>query len=151
MRAIVLVVLLAGSARADDGTNYLVGPVLGYTFGGRTGGGLAYGGEGGIGWGPERFNVGFEHRDGTTLGYVELDPWFLVGGSLGVAVDSDDEPHAVLGLWEGLPILVGGCSTTPNEQRPAITIAVGWRWTGVHELYVTLKGGSSERVCFNSH
>ncbi|HTJ44780.1 MAG TPA: hypothetical protein VL463_21890 [Kofleriaceae bacterium] len=149
---LIVIVLLAGSvARADDGTNYLVGPVLGYTFGGKTGGGASYGAEGGMGFGPERVNVGYAFRDQESFGYVELDPWFFVGGSLGVGVDDDGEAHAVLGAWEGLPILVGGCQTNPNEQRPAVTIAVGWRWTGVHELYATVKAGFSERICIDSH
>jgi len=64
-------------AHADENElNYLAGPVLGFTFGDRSGaGGGLLGLEAGAGWGPERVNIGIEQRDDESFGYVELDPW----------------------------------------------------------------------------
>jgi len=145
MLVIVLSLLALSSTRADaDGTNWLIGPVIGIRLGSYAGSAGVFGVEGGVGAGPERLNLGFEHRDDKVLGYIELDPWYLVGGSLGVGVDSDGEVQPVLGLWEGLPLKDTSCGGGYQRQ---VTIAGGYRYTGVHELYFTIKAGVSEGLC----
>ena len=53
----------------------------------------------------------------------------------------------VLGIWEGLPLdNHGGCSGWHDQ----ITISGGYRYTGVHELYLTIKAGMMNgNVCFD--
>src|SRR2546421_12170390 len=126
-------------ARADCRTstcNVLVGPLFGVRLGGPAGKRLEVGIEGGVGWGPERINLGFEHRDRKDFGYLEIDPWYIVGGSLGVGIDSDGDVAGVAGLWEGIPV-------TPvcrfSGWRPIVTLAAGVRYAGVPEIYITAK------------
>jgi hypothetical protein len=151
MRIVLSVVVLLSSARAeaDDLLNVLIGPVFGIRLGGHDGPRGVFGVEGGVGVGPERINVGFEYRDDKLFGYGELDPWFLVGGTLGVGVDSDGEVHPVLGVWEGIPLKLPECELPEGEWGTAVSLSGGYRFTGVHELYVSIKAGQSQRVCFN--
>jgi len=145
---VVLVVVLAmpAVARADgDLENFLIGPVFGIVVGGK--GGAAIGVEGGAGLGPERINVGFDHRVGKDFFYAEIDPWLYLGGTLGVGIEGDGKTlHPVLGAWEGYPLIMpSGCS----DWGTAVTIAGGYRYTGVHELYLTIKAGQMHgNVCF---
>ena len=150
MRAaiVVLGLLVCGTANADSNlANWLLGPVVGVQLGGK--GGLVLGFEGGGGYGPERFNLGFEHRpDNTSMGYIEVDPWYIVGGTLGFGVQDNGKVQPVLGLWEGLPLAQS--STSCDGWRRVITISGGYRWTGVHDLYLSLKAGWMDgEVCFN--
>lgn len=148
--AITVVCLLVSWRPADaDGTNVLIGPVLGLRLGGPAGSVGVFGIEGGVGNGPERLNLGFEHRADKMFGYIELDPWLVLGASLGVGVDSDGNPQPVLGLWEGVPLKLPGCEISPGRYDTAVSIAAGYRYTGVHELYVTVKAGKSQRFCFD--
>ncbi|HEU0031374.1 MAG TPA: hypothetical protein VFQ53_12125 [Kofleriaceae bacterium] len=144
MKTIVLVVTMlaafAGTARADD-MNYLVGPVLGLRLGGPPGERGIIGIEGGVGYGPERINLGFTRRLDKTFGYVEIDPWYIAGFSFGAGVDSDGVAHGVIGVWEGLPLRYPSCGEDGWES--VITIAGGYRYTGVHELYLTVKAGET--------
>jgi len=147
--AIVLVLLVISSSRVDaenDTRNVLIGPVLGIRLGGHDGPRGVFGVEGGVGIGPQRLNLGVEHRDGKLFSYIEIDPWFVLGGSVGVGIDSDGEAAPVLGLWEGIMFKPYGCS---DRYETAVTMAAGYRYTGVHELYVTVKAGESQPVCFN--
>ncbi len=151
MRAFVALCLLVGSVRSanaeDDLANWLIGPVLGIRVGGTTNNRLVIGIEGGVGYGPERINLGFEHRSDHDVGYIELDPWYIVGGSLGVAVNDEGEADPVLGLWEGVPLSDTGNCTDWHDQ---LTIAGGYRYIGVHELYVTIKAGRMHgNICFH--
>jgi hypothetical protein len=136
-------------AHADDNImNFLVGPVLGVRLSGDSGERAVVGIEGGIGWGPERINLGVEHRADLWLYYAELDPWLLVGGSFGVGVDSAGDSHGIVGGWEGIPLggeFLHGHAGCPRHLS-AITVATGLRYTGVLELYVTVKAGVSEQV-----
>jgi hypothetical protein len=144
----VLLVWIGGDARADDSLqNWLVGPVIGVQLGGHPKSTLVIGIEGGGGFGPERITLGFEHRDTVEVGYIELDPWYIVGGTLGIGVDSTGKTVPVLGVWEGLPLAAGNQSCSSWHQE--ITISGGYRYTGAHELYVTMKAGYMEGdVCF---
>lgn len=140
------------SARADD-VNWLVGPVLGIRLGGPAEGSRAiYGIEGGVGLGPERANVGFTRRLDETFVYAELDPWLYVGGTLGVgAVAETGQIFPVLGVWEGIPLVYPACEDEGEGEGdgmyPTVTLAGGYRWTGVHELYVTMKAGRAPNFC----
>jgi len=147
--AVTLVATAAAPARAENNfMNFLVGPVIGFRISGPSSDDHAVlGVEGGIGWGPERINLGIDHRAGRSLYYIEFDPWLIVGGSFGLGVDSAGEQHGIIGLWEGVP-LGGeflkhhvGC---PSRFLSALTLAGGVRYTGVLEIYLTLKAGVSE-------
>ena len=153
-RSLVIALVVASSTRAeaDPGfKNALIGPVFGIRLGGHAGPRAVFGVEGGVGLGPERVNLGFEHRDGKVLAYAELDPWYLVGFSLGLGIDSDGEPAPVLGVWEGLPIRLPECGSVSDlAYASTMTIAGGYRYTGVHELYVTIKAGVSQPFCLDN-
>lgn len=149
MRALViLAVVLTPQIAAADGENWLVGPLLGVRLGGGPGSALVLGVEGGFGLGPERFNLGFEHRSEKMFYYGEVDPWYILGGSFGFGADEDGHVHPVLGVWEGLPI--------PLSDPPCsgwfklVTVSGGYRYTGVHELYLSVKAGMMNGfICFD--
>jgi hypothetical protein len=147
-----IVVLHVASPAAADGSwqNLLIGPLIGYRVGGPDGSRAIYGVEGGFGVGPERLNLGLETRNHVTFAYIEIDPWFVVGGSLGVGADSEGAVQPVLGLWEGLPIASFGrpdCVIQRSATSSVVTLAFGYRYTGVHELYSTLKVGILDQGC----
>jgi hypothetical protein len=148
MRGVVAVVLLAWPcvAAAEPGRNWLVGPVLGVSL--HDGAHVLFGGEGGYGDGPERANLGIEHRASKLFMYAELDPWWYVGGTLGAGIDSDGTLAPVLGVWEGMPLDDGpSCDAGWHYE---LTVAVGYRYTGVHELYMSMKAGMLEgTTCVN--
>jgi hypothetical protein len=147
--AVVLAVALAPrSAAAGDLENWLVGPVLGVRLGSGAGSPLVLGIEGGYGLGPERLNLGFEHRSEKLFFYGELDPWYLIGGSIGFGVDEDGNAHPVLGVWEGLPL--SGTDAPCSGWHSQVTVSGGYRYTGVHELYVSIKAGAMNGTfCFD--
>lgn len=130
-----------------DLANVLIGPVLGVRLGGPPGDRAIIGFEGGGGYGPERGNAGYEHRLDKDFFYVELDPWYLLGGTVGFGIDGDGNTSPVLGVWEGVPLSAGQQSCT--DWNRTITLAGGYRYTGVHELYVTVKAGCLHGIiCF---
>ena len=146
---VALGAFLALPAHADNNLhNYLIGPVFGIRLSGPSGNVGLIGVEGGVGWGPERINLGFVHRADRELYYVELDPWLWVGGSFGVGIDSAGESHGIIGLWEGIPLAGDSLHKCPAGYSSAFTIAAGLRYTGVVELYATIKAGVSEPICF---
>jgi len=150
--ALALVAAVPAPARADnDLHNFLIGPVFGVRLSGPSGGDFGVlGVEGGIGWGPERINLGFVHRAGRELYYVELDPWLWLGGSFGLGVDSEGESHGIIGVWEGLPVagrFLHSHACPFGDYESAVTIAAGLRYTGVLELYATIKAGVSQPIC----
>lgn len=150
IRMLVMVVslLVVSPTRVDaEAKNWLVGPVLGIRLGGHAGSRGVLGIEGGVGFGPERVNLGVEQRDGKLFGYLELDPWLLIGASIGLGVDSDSQVHPVLGVWEGIPFKLGNDPCYSNKYQAEVTVAVGYRYTGVHELYVTVKAGGAQEIC----
>src|SRR6185436_16758504 len=95
--AILVAAAFAAPARADGLANVLVGPVVGIQLSGRGGGVIGF--EGGVGLGPERINLGFEHRSDRDLYYLEFDPWLYIGGSFGFGIDSAGQPQGIIGLW----------------------------------------------------
>lgn len=153
-RAIALVIVLATPAFADDNGempfNALVGPILGVHWGGGQPRGVAVGLEGGIGVAPLlRVNLGFEHRVDGMFYYGELDPWFAVGVSLGVGRDGSGRSEGIIGVWEGVPLRLPKNCAHEDELGGAATLALGYRYNGVHEVYVTLKAGVTEGMCFD--
>lgn len=151
MKLAIAVMLAATSiARADSGEdeNFLVGPVLGIGFSRASGATPLFGIEGGGGIAAERANVGLEYRTNTLIAYVELDPWFVVGGSLGVAFERNNDVHPVIGLWEGYPLAV---SAPCGNRKWAFlaTFSAGIRYTGSWEVYVAPKVGSGRLECLD--
>lgn len=146
----LVLLLLPRAAHANDRelANVMVGPIFGIRLGGPSGSRTIIGVEGGGGWGPERLNLGFTRRLDKTFAYVELDPMY-VGASLGIGADSDGQVFPVVGLWEGLPIVYPGCGD--DGWQPVVTISAGYRYTGVHELYIAPKAGSiyDGAICFH--
>jgi len=150
MRVLMTTIALLGvsSTRADaDGVNVLIGPIFGVQFTGSTDSHSVFGIEGGLGVGPERANLGLEYRDRKTFGYVELDPWYLLGVSLGAGIDSDGDFHPVGGVWEGVPLKYPSCHESSTGYAAAVTLSAGYRYTGVHELYFSVKAGASQNLC----
>lgn len=148
MRALVVVALALApaTASAENLENWLVGPLVGVRLGGPPGNRLVLGIEGGYGLGPERFNLGFEHRD-KMFYYAEIDPWYIVGGTFGIGVDEDSHIKPVLGVWEGLPLTMDAPCSGWHTQ---VSISAGYRYTGAHELYLSLKAGRMDgNFCFN--
>jgi hypothetical protein len=134
--------------------NALAGPVLGVRLGGAPGSRAVIGLEAGAGWTVERFNLGVDHRAGHTLYYLELDPWLVLGATIGLAVDDVADLHPVLGAWEGVLVapLVhpADCLDVPDDRRfyPTITLSIGYRYTGEHELYLAPKFGGAQKPVF---
>ena len=86
--------------------------------------------------------------------YAALEPWYLVGGTLGLSSDPYDGGHnAVLGLWEGGPLRSWEISRNGVRQPEdscderssnelMVTLAAGYRWmAGMHQFYITPKVG----------
>lgn len=145
---IAIALLVISSTRVDaDGVNVLAGPVFGLHFGGATNSHSVFGFEGGAGLGPERVNLGFEYRDRKGFGYVELDPWYILGVSLGAGIDSDGALHPVGGIWEGIPLKFPDCEESNTGFQPTVTLSAGYRYTGVHEIYLSIKAGASQNLC----
>ena len=145
---LVMLILAASPAHADA-NNYLAGPILGVAWG-RGDATLLVGVEGGVGRSmthdslPWRFNGGIQHRARELYGYVEFAPWYFVGGSLGLGIGTDSGLTGLVGLWEGAPLVYPGC----NERGAVVSISVGYRYTGVHELYIAPKAGlETEPFC----
>jgi hypothetical protein len=146
-RAVVLSLAITQSAHADNrglATNVLAGPVIGVAWGRGHQTGALIGVEAGAGYGPERINVGFETGADRSLGYVELDPWYVLGVSLGIGLDSDLAMQPVIGAWEGAPI-AGLCEG--NGFHFVATLSVGFRYAGIYEVYVTPKFGEAQNFC----
>jgi hypothetical protein len=145
--AAALLAAFAGRAAAKDPESWLAGPIIGVRLGAEDGHSRGIIGlEGGYGIGPERVNGGGEWRDGVGFFYLQLDPWLYVGGTLGVGVDARGEAHGVLGVWEGSPVVY---PSSCDHFGATVTAAAGLRWTGVLELYLTVKAGASVPVCFD--
>lgn len=105
-----------------------------------------------IGAALTHFNVGMSWRPRDSgparerLTYVAWEPWFLVGGTLGLAHSTATgglQPW--LGLWEGGAYVLGA----PGRVSPlrscspcyTLSVALGWRWNGRGEVYVAPKFG----------
>lgn len=143
--AVILVVALGatGSARAQT---VGAGPMLGWV----EDEGLSVGWEISGTWGIPLLHasVGGSYRleapGGTrAVHYLAWEPWFVIGGTLGVAIDDDGVATGAIGAWEAGPIWIHELrDQRASEAVPAIavTLAIGWRlMAGRHEIYVTPK------------
>jgi hypothetical protein len=165
-----LISALAGAALAatscGTGEQLGIGPVLGYASGrglsagweasggpfATTGNGDAVPTDGSL---IGRFSVGTSWRPGAGptvarewLTYADWEPWFLVGGTAGLARSSTGPAwRPVLGVWEAAPYVAGG-QTDPSSVLPrcgpclTLSVALGWRWAlDGGELYLAPKVG----------
>lgn len=85
--------------------------------------------------------AGFER-----ISYVAWEPWFWLGGTLGVAHSSaDGRIRPLLGAWEAVPWVFGGSPTNGMFLRCApcftISLSIGWRWGGAGEFFMSPKVG----------
>lgn len=155
---LALAALLApAEARADDDElwSVLVGPVLGIRMEGAKG--AVLGVEGGVGVFPVRVNVGIQRRLAgpreddprpETFLYAEVDPWFIIGGTLGLGAGSVTGGQPVVGLWEG--ITRGPGLDDCQDGGFVYTLSVGYRYSGIHELYVAPKVGHiTQGICIH--
>jgi hypothetical protein len=144
--ALLLWPALAAGSPGNDG-NFMAGPLLGLSHSSTQGWQFLWGAEGGAGAGPERINVGVDQRAGKLFGYLELDPWLLVGASLGFGVDEDGDTHPVLGIWEGAPLRDYPCGN--GHYIFMASISIGVRYTGAWELYAAPKAGAANPGCID--
>jgi hypothetical protein len=81
------------------------------------------------------------------ISYLAWEPWLFLGGTAGVARSSTEQAwKPLLCVWEGAPYVFGGQDDHRNLVPycgPCLTlsVALGWRWGGSGELYVTPKVG----------
>lgn len=162
MRAliVILVLVVATPARADElPINWFGGPVFGITWERHTGRAKAEHGpygerevflglEGGPGVLADRLNLGVSNRGGELFVYGEVDGWAGLGVTLGAGYGLESGLHPIAGGWEAIavPLSDGGCDD-PSLIR-MLSIAVGVRWTGVLEAYITPKIGVMPDPCF---
>lgn len=147
-----LAAMSSRAARADHKfpTSQMVGPLFGIAWGGdeKREPHLTAGIEGGIGLHELLvFNAGATWRGDELFSYVELDGWFFLGGTLGFGHGTRTGSQAVLGVWEMLPYVKeidGGC-----DDATLVVFSAGYRWTGMHELYVTGKYGDAWEPCWD--
>jgi len=159
--ALALSLLLAG---CGTGQQIAAGPVVGWVSGrGWSAGWEAGGGpmntssgggdpvlstaslltrfNGGMSWRPPLAGGGTRER----VTYLAWEPWLALGGTLGVRTSSTEGVHSLLGLWEGVPFVLGAFKRSAPLYRcsPCTTfsLALGWRFDGAGEIYVTPKVG----------
>jgi len=158
------VALLLGAC--GTGQQLATGPVFGYasgrgaSIGWEAGGGPMWTAYSGYEATPSlasllaRFNAGVSWRP-TSQGsqgheritYAVWEPWFLLGGTLGVAHSSEGSSVGpMFGVWEAAPYILG----SPIRRNPlstcspcyTVSLAFGWRWSsGTGEFYLAPKFG----------
>ncbi|MBZ0237063.1 MAG: hypothetical protein K8M05_32335 [Deltaproteobacteria bacterium] len=139
----------AAPARAEPQfpESKLVGPLLGIAWGNGHAAHPTLGVEGGIGLDEVIIlNAGSTWRGGELFSYLELDGWFFLGATAGYGHGTRDGWQAVVGVWEPLPpkVLEGGC-----DDARVVAFSVGYRYTGLHELYFTAKYGDAWEPCWD--
>jgi hypothetical protein len=141
--------LASAPAHAEkDPESTLIGPVFGLTWGRGRLLHATLGGEAGFTIAPlVSVNAGVTWRDQELFAYGELDGWFVVGATAGVGYGTRSEWSPVVGVWELAPLGIDdGC-----QRETGFVISAGYRWTGLHELYVAPKYGEVEGVCVGGH
>lgn len=143
---------LAREAQAGSGDGVGLGPVfgittegslsLGWELGGSYRGPLAHASLGGS------YQLKREGNDPAYYHYLVLEPWFVVGGTIGAGLTDTREVRFVYGLWEGYtadlddPLLTGGVKYVDDDTRFhwVFSLSIGWRGAGDTQLfYVTPK------------
>jgi hypothetical protein len=137
-------------AEAQQGTGEGIGLVFGYSSEGSwslgweasltRGGPLVKLSAGGI------YHIAPLGEDPFTVHYSALEPWLVVGGTLGLAIADGPEPlRLAYGIWEGFPISLekgvepfGGQVGEPRIWM--LTLTFGWRGFGpTTQIYFTPK------------
>lgn len=142
--------LSRGDARAEPElpTSKLIGPLFGIAWGPKHQAHPTLGVEGGIGIDELLvFNVGSTWRGDELFSYAELDGWFFLGGTFGYGHGTRDGWQPVVGLWEPLPFVKEidpGC-----DEARLVVFSAGYRYTGLHEIYVTAKYGDAWTPCWD--
>jgi len=161
MRSTALV-LAFGWIAACGGQQIAAGPVIGYVQGrGFSAGWEAGGGpmhatpeveiynlflraSGGMSWRPGP--VGSAEYERIT--YLAWEPWLVVGGTMGLCHSSaSGKVDGLFGAWEAAPWVIGAPRHTSIVDyrycSPCYTVslALGWRWSGASEFYLTPKLG----------
>lgn len=141
----IMVLLHARAASAQSPLNTSGGPQLAWSWGKASG--VSWGWEVGVGYGPQRLNVGQVRGERDALSYAVAEPYTLyIGGTLGMGYTRTNGLVAVFGLWEGLPVVYpDNCqSDRRTECGFLFTVALGYRYFGAHQIYLTPKAGVSQ-------
>ncbi len=147
---LVLSAVCPQTANASAGDGLGAGPVLGFSGGGRWS----------LGWEVSgtvlapllKASIGGTYAlaprspDPTTIHYVAYEPWLFVGATVGAAVVDGPEFRLAYGVWEGLPLSLGGDlfdaidGKVNADQAWLLTLTLGVRGFGsTAELYFTPK------------
>jgi hypothetical protein len=165
MKRTLSILILFAACEAHYGQQGAIGPTFGYVFGrgasvGWETGGGAVGGEVPVTYlsKPDflwHFSAGMSWRRTTPgsprtdrLTYLAWEPFFFeepvqvqspvpFGATLGFAHADSDGWRPMVGLWEMVPL----AADIDCHPCATLSIAVGYRWAGRHELYVTPKIG----------
>jgi hypothetical protein len=162
--SLVLATSLA-SAACGTGQQLAAGPTFGYvaghgwSAGWEAGGGPMTAPSGGGDPAPTtgsllaRASVGMSWRpmapgsaEYERMTYAAWEPWVLVGGTAGIAHSSaDGHLRPLFGLWEAIPYVSGGFHRTSTLVKcspcTTVSLALGWRWGGASEFYLSPKVG----------
>jgi hypothetical protein len=138
----------AGSASAESGDGVGFGPVFAYSSDDTA----HIGWELGAAWQYApllRFSLGGSYRvtggDRRTLAYAHylaFEPWFYIGGTLGLAADDRGDARGVYGLWEAAPMALGDrrIFSSGDQLLWAVSLSIGWRGFGsTHQIYLSPK------------
>jgi hypothetical protein len=70
----------------------------------------------------------------------------LIGATLGYAYSSREGSMPLLGAWAGAALSSSYVSCSPCAT---VSLALGWRWNGVSEIYLAPKVGFIDNVKFS--
>ena len=167
-----LLVFATGCAGRPLGVQGAVGPVFSYVIGrGRAFGWEASGGgviardqwndrspgpgdynllpRGSVGmsWRPSAAGASQKER----LLFVAWEPWYKLGWTLGYAHSSVSGSLPDLGAWAGAFLPFGADRYACIHGCGSFSLAIGYRWSGASELYVTPKLGGFTGADFSAH
>jgi hypothetical protein len=96
----------------------------------------------GMSWRPPR--LGGDSRERVV--YAVWEPWFLLGGTLGLRESSSDGVRPLVGAWEAVPFVFGAGGRrsfplTTCSPCATLSLAFGWRFDGGGEFYLAPKVG----------
>jgi hypothetical protein len=144
---VLLVAVTAGACHVG------VGPVVGYRFDDSA----RVGWEASGGYAVLRGAVGqaFSYGEGKgTVFYAAAEPGVLIGGTLGLDVQSDGHVGFMPGGWLGGPVAPIDDVDRKYDVlglQPMGTLAIGYRYAHGHEIYFTPKIYLIERVSLGVH
>jgi hypothetical protein len=143
--AVGFVILDSRGAVADCAADFSLGPQVAWSWGKTSG--ISWGWEAGAGCGPQRLNVGQIYRQDGALSYAVAEPYTLyIGLTLGIGYERKNGLVPIFGLWEGVPVVYPD-NCAPDRRTDfgfLFTVAMGYRYGGGHQVYLTPKGGISQ-------